>query len=136
LVRYSEVDKIVFFDGFCNLCSSSVLFIIKRDSKAQFKFFSLQSLDLREIKSKYHVAALPDSLLLIDRNRLFVKSSAALRIAKNLDGVWPLFYGFIIVPAPIRDWMYDLIAKNRYKWFGKRNSCMIPTAELEARFIQ
>jgi len=136
LVRYSEVDKIVFFDGFCNLCSSSVLFIIKRDSKAQFKFSTLQSLDLREIKSKYQVATLPDSLLLIDRNRLFVKSSAALRIAKNLDGVWPLFYGFIIVPAPIRDWMYDLIAKNRYKWFGKRNSCMIPTAELEARFIQ
>lgn len=136
MVRYSEVDKIVIFDGFCNLCSSSVLFIIKRDSKAQFKFSTLQSLDLREIKSKYHVAALPDSLLLIDRNRLFVKSSAALRIAKNLDGVWPLFYGFIIVPAPIRDWMYDLIAKNRYKWFGKRNSCMIPTAEIEARFIQ
>ncbi len=113
-----------------------MLFIIKRDSKAQFKFSTLQSLDLREIKSKYQVATLPDSLLLIDRNRLFVKSSAALRIAKNLDGVWPLFYGFIIVPAPIRDWMYDLIAKNRYKWFGKRNSCMIPTAEIEARFIQ
>lgn len=125
----------MFFDGICNLCSSSVLFVIKRDSKAQFKFATLQSLDLDEIKNKFPITTLPDSILLIDKNRLFVKSTAALRIAKGLDGIWPLFYGFIIVPAPIRDWIYDLIAKHRFKWFGKRNSCMIPTPDIEARFI-
>ena len=79
---------------------------------------------------------LPDSIVLIDEGRLFTRSTAALRIARRLRFPWPLLYGLIVVPRPLRDFLYDWVARNRYRWFGKRDSCMLPTPELRARFLE
>jgi predicted DCC family thiol-disulfide oxidoreductase YuxK len=126
---------VIYFDGICNLCNASINFIIKRDPKGHYKFASLQS--------EYAVENLPDeltrvgqlpTLVLIDKN-IKTRSTAALTIAKHLSGLWPLIYIFIILPPFIRDFFYDLIAKNRYKLFGKRDHCMIPTPELKDRFM-
>ncbi|MEK6780439.1 MAG: thiol-disulfide oxidoreductase DCC family protein [Bacteroidota bacterium] len=131
-----EFKSIILFDGLCNLCSNSVKFIIKRDSKGYFRFASLQSpLGQRQLNT----FELPDnqfySVFLIKDGILFQKSNAALEIARNLDGLWPAFYIFKVIPPFIRDWVYTFVAKNRYTWFGKKDSCMIPTAELKSRFI-
>ncbi|MEP1031934.1 DUF393 domain-containing protein [Ekhidna sp.] len=129
-------QPVILFDGVCNLCNSSIQFIIKRDKKNRFLFASLQS----AYAKKYLTADLIkedqlQSLVLIEGGSIKIKSSAALTISKSLSGLWPLLYVYIIIPRFIRDWFYDLIAKNRYKWFGKRDHCMIPTSELKSRFI-
>ncbi len=125
----------IFFDGVCNLCNSSVNFIIKRDKEKRFRFSSLQGNYASEVLPEEYVNAekLP-SLVLLDEN-LKTKSTAALTIARHLSGFWPLLYGFMIIPAFIRHFFYDLVAKNRYRWFGKKDQCMIPTPELKDRFI-
>ncbi|MEP1095714.1 MAG: DCC1-like thiol-disulfide oxidoreductase family protein [Cyclobacteriaceae bacterium] len=131
----SVEHPVVFFDGVCNLCNSSVNFIIKRDRKGFFKFSPLQG--------KYAARVLPDefigkgslpSLILLD-TKVKVKSTAALNIAKRLSGLWPLLYILMVIPAFIRHSIYDLVAKNRYQWFGKKDQCMIPTPDLKDRFI-
>ena len=128
--------SIILFDGVCNLCNSSVLFIIKRDLKARFCFAALQSDFGKTQLDKFGISfTIPESVLLIEEKRLFQKSSAALKIAQNLNGLWPAVYVFIIVPKFLRDLIYDYIARNRYRWFGKREACMIPTPELKARFV-
>ncbi len=128
--------KIVLFDGVCNLCNSSVNFIIKHDKRDRFKFTALQEEPGKSILKKHGFdTSLTDSIILIDGNNSYVKSSAALNIARYLSGGWPLLYGFMIVPAFIRNWVYDYIAKNRYNWYGKRDSCMIPTSELKNKFL-
>ena len=127
---------VVLFDGVCNLCNSSVIFIIKRDAKSKLKFASLQSeygVDQMK-KFNLHPSAL-NSVLLVKDNRLFQKSNAALEIASMLDGIWPMLYAFKIVPRFLRDFIYDWIAHNRYRWFGKKEECMIPTPEMRARFV-
>ena len=127
---------VVLFDGVCNLCNGSVLFIIKRDAQAKFKFASLQSdygaAQMKRFNIQAHAL---NSVLLIKNDRLFQKSNAALEIASMLDGLWPALYAFKIVPLFIRDFIYDWIAKNRYHWFGKNEACMIPTPAMKARFI-
>lgn len=130
-------DKpIVLFDGVCNLCNGSVLFIIKRDSQSRLKFASLQSDYGAEQMKRFNLPSSSlNSVLLIKSGQLFQKSNAALEIARMLDGIWPGMYAFKIVPLFIRDFIYDWIAKNRYRWFGKREACMIPTPEMKARFI-
>src|SRR5690606_31586117 len=116
-------SKIILFDGVCNLCNGAVTFIIKRDKKNSFKFAALQSGIGKELISKFNIDTDKiDSIILIDGQEYYDKSSAALRIAKNLSGAYPLLFGFLAVPKFIRDWGYDCIAKNRYKWFGKRES--------------
>lgn len=135
-MEYSSNHKTILFDGVCNLCNSSVQFIIKRDYKDVFRFTALQSDAGTAIVTKYNIdTSKTDSIVLIDGGNYFVKSTAALKIAKNLSGAYPLLYGFMIVPNFIRNWVYDIIAKNRYKWFGKKDSCMIPTAELKKKFL-
>lgn len=126
---------VIFFDGFCNLCNASVNFIIKRDKNAYFRFSSLQGSYASEALPKEYIDTdnLP-SLILMDK-KVRIKSTAALTIAKNLRGLWPLLYVFMIIPAFLRHFIYDLVAKNRYKWFGKKEECMIPTPELKDRFI-
>lgn len=126
----------VLFDGVCNFCNSSVSFIINRDKAEYFKFAPLQSefasglLEEKEIdRSK------TDSVVLVEDGEVFVFSTAALRIAKRLDGLWPALYVFIIVPRPIRDFFYKLFAKYRYRLFGKKDQCMIPTPEVRSRFV-
>lgn len=127
---------VILFDGVCNLCNSSVQFIIARDAKAQFRFASLQSAYGQRQMSKFNLPASElNSVLLIKDGKLYQKSSAALHIARMLSGAWPLMFAFIIVPPFIRNAVYDFIASNRYKWFGKKDECMIPTPELKSRFI-
>jgi predicted DCC family thiol-disulfide oxidoreductase YuxK len=130
-------DKpIVLFDGVCNLCNSSVLFIVKRDSQSKLKFASLQSDYGAEQMKRFNLPPSSlNSVLLIKSGQLFQKSNAALEIARMLDGMWPGMYAFKIVPLFIRDFIYDWIAKNRYRWFGKKEECMIPTPEMKARFV-
>ncbi len=129
-------SPVVLFDGVCNLCNGSVLFIIKRDAQSKLKFASLQSEYGAEQMKRFNLppSAL-NSVLLIKNGRLFQKSNAALEIARMLDGMWPWMYAFKIVPIFIRDFVYDWIAKNRYRWFGKKDECMIPTPQMKARFV-
>lgn len=126
--------RIVLFDGECHFCDASVQFIIKRDPTAQFAFASLQSDKGKELLSRYNVPDI-DSFVLIEEGRSFVKSTAALRIAKRLNGLWPITYCFIIVPATVRNIFYEFIAKNRYKWFGKKDVCELPSPDIRKRFL-
>jgi len=132
----SKDHKIILFDGVCNLCNGAVTYIIKRDKKNLFKFAALQSEIGQQLISKFNIdTSKVDSIILIDGEKHYEKSSAALRIAKYLSGAYPLLFGFMILPKFIRNAVYDYIAKNRYKWFGKKESCMIPTAELKSKFL-
>lgn len=128
---------ILFFDGLCNLCNQFVQTVIKRDKKARFRFASLQSdtgLEmLRHIRREK--GYIPDSLVLLYKGQVYIKSSAAIKTASLLKGGLSLLTIGYILPRPIRDVIYDMVAKYRYKWFGKRNECMIPTPELRARFL-
>lgn len=132
-----EVDHaIVLFDGVCNLCNNSVNFIIDRDSAGHFKFASLQSEEGQALLQRFaYPADYLNSILLVENGTCYHSSSAALRIAKKLGRGWPLFYAFIVIPPPLRNLIYDWIAKNRYRWFGKQDHCRIPTPELRARFL-
>ncbi|MBU9721932.1 thiol-disulfide oxidoreductase DCC family protein [Bacillus alkalicola] len=126
---------IILFDGVCNLCNGSVQFIIKRDHERYFKFASLQSDVGQSLVKEYNIPNDMDSFILIDGDNYYLKSSAALRVARKLSGGWRLLYPFIIVPPPIRNIFYHLIAKNRYRLFGKRDSCMMPSPEMKNRFL-
>ncbi|GAA5035871.1 hypothetical protein GCM10011506_31650 [Marivirga lumbricoides] len=126
--------RIIFFDGVCNLCNGAVNFVIDRDPKAKFKLAPLQS----DIAAKYLKEEQLDnlnSIALFEEGKIYQKSSAALRIAKKLTGAWPLLYGLIIIPPFMRDFFYDLVAKNRYKWFGKQETCRMPTPDIKTRFL-
>lgn len=129
------MKKIVLFDGECNFCDASVQFIIKRDPKKVFQFTSLQSDIGKGLLNKYNAPENLDSFVLIDGDKYFLQSTAALRVCKDLKGPYKLLYIFVIVPKPIRNFVYQFIAKNRYKWFGKNESCMIPSPEDRQRFL-
>jgi predicted DCC family thiol-disulfide oxidoreductase YuxK len=130
-------DKpVILFDGVCNLCNRSVQFIIKRDTKKKFLFASLQGKTGGEILKKFDLPVNDfNSFILAEGDRIYTRSTAALRIARQLSGGWKLLYGFMIIPAFIRNAVYNWIARNRYKWFGKKDECMIPTPELKERFL-
>ena len=129
-------SSIILFDGVCNLCNSSVQFVIKHDADKKFMFASLQS-TAGQLLLKQFDLPLQDfnSFILIENEKVFFKSTAALMVAKHLKGAVKLLYGFIVVPPFIRNGAYNFIAKNRYKWFGKKESCILPTPELKARFL-
>lgn len=131
-----ENKSIILFDGVCNLCNSSIQFIIKRDKKQHFLFTSLQSDAGQELLLHFKLKKSDfDSIILIQNNKVYQKSTAILQISRYLPGLWKLNYAFIIFPKFIRDFVYTIIANNRYKWFGKKEVCMIPTPELKARFL-
>jgi predicted DCC family thiol-disulfide oxidoreductase YuxK len=129
------MNKIVLFDGECNFCDRSVQFIIKRDPHAFYKFASLQSNIGQQFRKDYSIPLHIDSLILLDNEHYYVKSTAALHICKGLKGVWKIGGFFLLIPTPIRDLVYDFIAKNRYKWFGKKDACEIPSSEIKKRFL-
>ena len=132
-----ENRSIILFDGVCNLCNSAIQFVIKRDKRNNFLFASLQSPPGQELLQSYHMPLNNSgSFVLIENGNIYKGSTGALRVTKKLDGVWPLLYILIIVPKFIRDKVYYWIAKNRYKWFGKKNECMVPTPALKARFLE
>lgn len=132
-----EDKKLILFDGVCNLCNTSVQFIIKHDKKEHFLFAALQSDIGKQIIEDYNIdTKKTDSILLYSPEKgVDYKSTAALKIAKHLGFPLNAMSVFLIVPAFIRNWVYDFIAKNRYKWFGKKESCMIPTPELKNKFL-
>jgi predicted DCC family thiol-disulfide oxidoreductase YuxK len=130
-------NLIVFYDGLCNFCNSSVQFIIKHDKHKKFTFASLQSETAKQhIPATYLSLPNPDTFILIDNGILYERSTAALRLALHLGGFFKCLFVFIIVPRFIRDWLYNLFAKHRYTLFGKRDSCMVPSTELRDRFLK
>jgi len=131
-----EDKSIIVFDGYCNFCSGSVMFIIRRDPGLIFSFTASQSEAGRQILKENNLSELAEhSLILVERGRIYYKSGAALRIARKLRGLWPLFYGFIIVPEVVRDFIYEVLAKNRYRLYGKREECFLPGEENRGRFL-
>ena len=129
-------NPIILFDGVCNLCNTSVQYVIKHDPNAIFRFASLQGDTGQQLLKQYNLSTNDlNSFVLINESKSYTRSAAALHVAKRLTGFTKLLYGFIIVPPFIRNAVYDLIARNRYKWFGKKDSCMIPTAALRSRFL-
>ncbi len=134
------MKDIILFDGVCNLCTRSVQFIIKRDQGGKFQFASRQSDIGQTLMAQYQLKketklADADTLILIQADRAYTHSEAALRIAMGLDGAWRLLGILRFVPRFIRDWAYRLVAQNRYRWFGQADACWIPTPELRKRFI-
>ncbi|MGG5254316.1 thiol-disulfide oxidoreductase DCC family protein [Neobacillus sp. SM06] len=126
---------IVLFDGECNLCSGTMQFIIKRDPNGYFRFGSLQSKTGMMLLKKYRLPENQNSVILLDDGMAFEKSAAVLKICSRLTGLWKLVVIFQIIPKPLRDFVYDVIATNRYRWFGKKISCMLPSAENRSRFL-
>lgn len=129
-------DRVVFFDGVCNFCNYWVNFAIKRDKKKKLKFAPLQGETAKVVFQKQSLSTSTlSTVVFIEEGKVYTQSSAALRICRHLDGGWKLFYGLIVIPKFIRDAIYNVIAKNRYRWFGKTESCMIPTPEMKKRFL-
>jgi predicted DCC family thiol-disulfide oxidoreductase YuxK len=129
-------EKIILFDGVCNLCNGAVQFVIKRDKKNQFRFASLQGEFGQKILREHALEpGRLESFILKEGDRIYTESTGALRVAKELGGFWSWLYAFIIVPRFIRDAVYGWIARNRYTWFGKKEACWVPTAALASRFI-
>ena len=127
---------VVLFDGVCNFCNASVRFIARRDARGYFHFAPLESDAGQQLLSEWGLNGTAiDSVVLVEGGRASVKSTAALRIARRLSGLWPLVVVFLIVPRFLRDAVYDVIARNRYRWFGRSEQCMVPSAELRARFL-
>jgi predicted DCC family thiol-disulfide oxidoreductase YuxK len=126
----------ILFDGVCNLCNGFVQFVIHHDPQGHFKFASLQSEVGQEVLRAHGLPTTQfQSVLLLENGRLHSRSTAALHVIRKLKGAWSLLYGFMLVPRFLRDPAYDWVSRNRYKWFGQRESCMLPTPELKGRFL-
>jgi predicted DCC family thiol-disulfide oxidoreductase YuxK len=136
----AQSSTIILFDGVCNLCSGVVRFVIARDPRAHFRFAALQSDAARracaEVGATPPAAVDPDTIIVIADGRALERSDAALAIAARLPFPWPIFGVFRLLPRALRDWLYRFVAKNRYRWFGKSETCMMPTPELRARFLE
>ncbi|MCP4437887.1 MAG: thiol-disulfide oxidoreductase DCC family protein [Aureispira sp.] len=130
-----EQHSIILFDGVCNLCNGFVQFIVKRDIKAHFKFASLQSDIGQDLLTKYQLSKDLDTVVLIRNNKAYTKSGAGLRVLSKLGALWPLMIILLVVPYFIRNFVYDWVARNRYKWYGKKDQCMMPSPELKKRFL-
>jgi predicted DCC family thiol-disulfide oxidoreductase YuxK len=137
MIEVPENKKLILFDGVCNLCNTSVQYIIKHDKNNRFLFTALQSDLGQQIIAEYKIdTKKTDSILLYTQEKgIDYKSTAALKIAIKLGFPTNLLSIFFIIPAFIRNWVYDFIAKNRYKWYGKKDACMIPTPELKSKFL-
>ncbi|OWA34436.1 thiol-disulfide oxidoreductase DCC [Saccharibacillus sp. O16] len=136
--EHGETDKrIVLIDGVCHFCQGAVRFIVKRDPKGHFNFASLQSQLGGELAGGvgFEESGEPNTLVLVEEGRRYVRSTAALRIARKLRFPWPLLYALIIVPRPLRDAIYRWVARNRYRWFGKDDTCPIPPPGVRRRFL-
>lgn len=132
-----ESGPVVLFDGVCNLCQNSVRFVIRRDRRERFRFGSLQSEAGRALLARHGIEDTGlTSIVLLEDGRFYRKSTAALKIARRLDGMWPVLYVFIVVPAVIRDAVYDFIGRRRYRWFGRSETCWIKTDAMRERFIE
>lgn len=130
------MGAIVLFDGVCNFCNASINFVIEHDSSGYFRFAPLQSEIGEKLTAKYGIDRIEtDSVVLVENGKVYTHSDAALGIARHLNGVWSWAYALRVVPRPLRDLVYRLVARNRYRLFGRREACMIPTPEIRARFL-
>ncbi|WP_212004304.1 thiol-disulfide oxidoreductase DCC family protein [Chitinophaga sp. HK235] len=128
---------IILFDGVCNFCDASINFVIRHDRQGRFRFAPLQSETAAALGTSLHFdTSRLETFVLVQNGKVYTKSTAALRVARQLPFPWRGMYAFIIIPRFIRDAVYSLIARNRYRWFGKKDSCMIPTPEIRSRFLQ
>lgn len=131
-----EDKYIIVFDGVCHLCNGFVNFLLKRDRHDRLRFALLQFADKLGIdESIKQSISSTDSVALIANGNVYFRSAAVLKIMKRLGGGWQLFYIFVIIPRPVRDWLYDFVAHNRYKWFGKKDQCMVPDEKVKGKFI-
>lgn len=129
------MERIVLFDGVCNFCNGSVNFIIRNDPEKRFRFAALQSDAGTRLKTQYSIAGDIDSVVLIENGKAYTHSTAGLRIAKALGGIYSVVYILIVIPASIRDWAYRTFARNRYRLFGRQETCMLPTPDIRDRFL-
>ncbi len=128
--------NIILFDGVCNLCNGLVQFVIKRDKKSIFKFASLQSDFGQQFLQQNNLSATTfNSFIYVRNNTILQKSTAALYVLKDLSTLASVLFVFILIPAFIRNFIYDIVAKNRYKWFGKKDECIVPTPALKEKFL-
>ena len=131
------VQSIVLFDGVCNFCNASVNFILARDPRRRFKFAALQSRAGRALLQRFELDRDElDAMILIEGDRCYTRSTALLRVARALPALWPGLYALIVIPSMIRDRLYVWFARNRYRFFGKRETCFVPTPELKNRFLE
>ena len=130
-----QEPPVILFDGLCNLCNSVVMFVIRRDHRARFRFAQLQSEAGRSLCREHLLAEELETFVLIVGEEVYARSDAALHLARRLTGLWPLLFAGIIIPRTLRDWVYTFVARNRYRWFGMKEECMIPTPELKHRFL-
>lgn len=134
--KFEFEHPVVLFDGVCNLCNGVVKFVIVRDSKEKLRFASLQSETGKELMRRHDIDENQlSTFVFIENEKAYTKSTAGLKLTRNLGGLWPLLYALIIIPAFIRDVAYNFVSSNRYRWFGKQEACMIPTPEIRARFL-
>lgn len=132
----NNTHYIILFDGVCNFCNFWVNFLLDRDKKDKFRFTPLQSEKGEQLLKKFNLSTEDfDTFVFIDGDKYYIRSTAVLLVAKNLPGLWKILYALIIIPRPIRDFFYSLVAKNRYKLFGKRETCRIPTPEERNKFL-
>lgn len=133
----ADTRPVIVFDGMCNLCSRSVAFIIRRDPERRFRFAPMQSEAGARLLQRHGLD--PDdvrTLLLVEGGRPYLRSDAWLRVVRRLRGPWRLAAGLRLVPRPVRDWVYGVVARNRYRWFGRREQCLVPTPEERDRFLE
>jgi predicted DCC family thiol-disulfide oxidoreductase YuxK len=131
----AQVKGIILFDGVCNYCNTMVNFVLKRDKKDSFLFAPLQSDKGQELRKKYNVDASIDSFIYIENDTAYIYSTGALKVCRYLSGLWPVLYGLLIIPRFLRDGVYKWIARNRYKWFGKKETCMVPSPAVRRKFL-
>lgn len=131
----TDAHPIVLYDGVCNFCNGAVNFIIDRDPHAYFRFASLQSDIGQRLCAEHGIATDVSTIALIEDGRGFVRTNAALRIARHLSGAWPALCALVVIPRPLRDWAYSWFAARRYRWFGKSDTCRVPSPEVRARFL-
>ena len=131
-----DLQNIIIFDGICNLCNASIQFIIKYDKNDRFRFLTLQSARAKKMINDLDKNGMnTDTVVLIQDNNIFIKSDAVLRISKFLGFPWKFFYFLKFIPKFVRDEIYEIIAQNRYQWFGKRSECMVPNDKIRSKFL-
>ena len=134
--EWTRHERVIVFDGVCNWCNAWIRFAIDHDPQRKFKLGTLQSEQAKQILEELQLSTEDfETFLLLERTRVFTKSTAVLRIVRHLSGLWPLLYLCIVVPRPLRDAAYNFVARNRYKWMGKADACRVPTPNERARFV-
>lgn len=135
-IKAAELYPVLLFDGVCNLCNESVQWVIRHDPQSKFRFASLQSEAGQQLLRQHNLPTNElNTVVLIDAGRAYTRSDVPLRIFKKIGGAWPLLTVLRIIPTPLRNAVYDWIARNRYRWFGKKEACWLPTPALKARFL-